>query len=1093
MIRTDDLNSVHTSALNSPTKKKVTTDSERSRDLDEPANIVADIEDLMVGSSFFSEPDIESPDLSSSVSLNNIPMNETDPVADGHFLSLFIENVTFYPVKGSLPTVHLSCRSSDKQIKVKLILKGMWIDCDYRAGTLIHLTPRSKINLVPDDITIDDNGFAQNVIAIDDNGLVQDVIVIDDNGLYLIYAPDRLVSITTVADAVSCIRKAALTLQMQPLASDSKPTIHLATGSIIHEVFEDILQQARGEPLSLDMRLKSAIHRNVLTVYACGVDEQQATDHILSILKNLPSWYNRFMRDTPHPEAKLIDELRANLPTISQRACIPKVYALEESVSSRRYGLKGKMDALILLRFPAADKDSIISMVVPLELKTGKVTNSTAHRAQTLLYTLLLADRYGLKINYGLLYYMATDMVLRIRATEAEIRALLMIRNRIASATVSQSLPRPINNPYQCKQCAQLANCATMLRLEEGRESDGSGSVDIANNAVLQAKIKEASELVDNGDFFRKWNRLVSLEEEESRRIVNFQSAISAKLIACNVEAKSKSFFGRITAHFQLSISSAGDLHNGDPARIADAAGNEVGIGFIESIMGDRLVVNCDRNISKALYTMAKDPSQLEIIDVLGSTLLISKDELMTGFTTSRSNLVQLHNPDKFQLYNLLVASKPPRFLVKEAPLVEFEGLDSDQVEAITLCLNAQDYALILGMPGTGKTTTLVSLIRHLTLTAGQRILVSAYTHSAVDNLLMKLKSAGISVLRLGNGDRINERLAEDIPNSQNFPTVASIRKALADRLVVGVTALGSNHAALAGISFDYAIIDEASQITVPSVVGPLLRAEKFILVGDHYQLPPLIRSSAAVTEGLNVSLFKILADAHPSAVAILSKQFRMCEDIQLIANKTVYNDMLRCGSEEVANGRLTIDLGRLFCKTCGDAPDCWLRTVLDSSRRVIFLDTDELPAREESETSSFANQKEALLIGYLVQATLSCDISAEQLCIIAPYRPQIRLLQSMPSIQDIEVSTVDRYQGRDKDCVIISFVRSNSSRCIGSLLSDWHRLNVAITRARRKLIMLGSWSTIMEHPQMAILRDLLMERGWVVRLPSHALEHDSI
>ena len=174
--------------------------------------------------------------------------------------------------------------------------------------------------------------------------------------------------------------------------------------------------------------------------------------------------------------------------------------------------------------------------------------------------------------------------------------------------------------------------------------------------------------------------------------------------------------------------------------------------------------------------------------------------------------------------------------------------------------------------------------------------------------------------------------------SNQQFKTVAEVETYYAKAQVVICTSLGINHPVFMRKRFDYCIVDEASQLTLPSCVGPLRLAESFVLVGDHFQLPPLVRSKAALKEGFGESLFKQLAEAHPQAMVQLRSQYRMNEEIMLVANRLVYNNLLQCGSEAVGRQKLEIRKAIRSCRCCEDSKQCWLRIALDSEYWKIFF-----------------------------------------------------------------------------------------------------------------------------------------------------------
>ncbi len=531
----------------------------------------------------------------------------------------------------------------------------------------------------------------------------------------------------------------------------------------------------------------------------------------------------------------------------------------------------------------------------------------------------------------------------------------MMIRNRLAaSAQNRKALPRPVLSSYTCGMCGQLENCAIMSRLHR---EEGSTVNDIVKDRACDL------ETFPSEAFFHKWISLVNLEEAESQasRAADMAAAPSERRVF-DVRVLSHrlldnlSGFGRVAVEFSAAGFKSCDFISGDPIVIYIQSDllHEVAIGFVSSISPTALsmTATCDREIGRCLQkarTFNNDDNQdFDHLTLRDTLFVIKKDEMSTGGVSSRSNLVRLYSPRQKALQRMLIDMEAPTFSAAvagedaycDAGGEESEGalrptedylsaLDEDQREAVSHCLKADQYALLLGMPGTGKTTTLVALIR-LLASRGKRVLVSSYTHSAVDNLLLKVEEAGTPVLRIGNVDKADARLSRCVLSTEHFDTVERIGGALREHLVIGATCLGANSQILGEVIFDYCIIDEASQVTVPIVLGPMLLARRHILVGDHFQLPPLVRSQQATQLGLDVSLFKMLAEAQPGAVATLSRQYRMNEDIQAIANATVYGGRLRCGSERVRTARLALPAADNFvCRACGTHPACWMRHVL--------------------------------------------------------------------------------------------------------------------------------------------------------------------
>ncbi|CAM9634020.1 unnamed protein product [Chrysoparadoxa australica] len=423
-------------------------------------------------------------------------------------------------------------------------------------------------------------------------------------------------------------------------------------------------------------------------------------------------------------------------------------------------------------------------------------------------------------------------------------------------------------------------------------------------------------------------------------------------------------------------------------------------------------------------------------------------------------------------------------------------ALNRDQRAAVKKVVTAQDYALLQGMPGTGKTSTICFVVR-LLIARGASVLVSSYTHSAVDNLLLKLRAGGVPCLRVGNAASVHPGIRDCcLDDSQGREeTVESYAKKVDEARVVGATCLSMKHAMFSRRVFDYCIVDEAGQITQPVILGTLRCAKVFVLVGDHQQLPPLVASSDAQAAGMSVSLFKRLSEAQPEALQHLRYQYRMCSDIMQLSNTLVYAGQLKCGNSQVA--KRTLMLPGFYQLL---APD-WVKQALDPAKKVVFIDTDRaVQSQPWVETcSSTTGTSSRRLVNYVecgvvvgcLRGMEAAGAVLSELGVICPYRSQLHLLTTKlgETYPDVEMNTIDKYQGRDKDAIIISFVRSNARGNTGELLKDLRRLNVALSRPKSKLILVGSSGTLRQCSTMVKLMDILTKNGWIQQLPQGAHE----
>jgi hypothetical protein len=450
------------------------------------------------------------------------------------------------------------------------------------------------------------------------------------------------------------------------------------------------------------------------------------------------------------------------------------------------------------------------------------------------------------------------------------------------------------------------------------------------------------------------------------------------------------------------------------------------------------------------------------------------------------------------------------------APM-HFSYLNRTQEDAVNKVLQAKDVAIVHGPPGTGKTTTLVEAI-YETLRRENQVLVCAQSNMAVDWISEKLVDRGINVLRIGNPTRVNDKMLSFTYERRfeahpDYELLWAIRKAIRDlrshrkrgddkyhqkmeRLkerateleirinaqlfgearVIASTLVGSANRLLEGQKFGTLFIDEAAQALEAACWIPIRRVSRVILAGDHCQLPPTVKSFAAMKAGLGKTLMERIVDNHPETVTLLKMQYRMNEEIMRFSSDWFYGNQVESAPE--VKYRSILDL---------DIPMTWIDTSLfvESGKR---KEEGEL-FKEEFVGESFGriNKAEAeltlLALEQYFQKIGKQRILDERLDvgIISPYRAQVQYLRRQlkkreffkPYRSLISVNTVDGFQGQERDIILISLVRANDEGQIG-FLRDLRRMNVAITRARMKLIILGDASTMTRHPFYKRLYDYI-------------------
>ncbi len=442
--------------------------------------------------------------------------------------------------------------------------------------------------------------------------------------------------------------------------------------------------------------------------------------------------------------------------------------------------------------------------------------------------------------------------------------------------------------------------------------------------------------------------------------------------------------------------------------------------------------------------------------------------------------------------------------------------LNPSQLAAVRHVLAAQDVAIIHGPPGTGKTTTLVQAILE-TIRRERRVLVCAPSNTAVDLLTEKLAERGVNVIRMGNPSRVSDLLLEHTLDAQvmahkNYNELRSMRQtaeqyreeagkqtrqfgweerehrrhlkdqarqlfAEADQLeryitedlleqvqVITCTLVGASNRAIRHLTYETVFIDEAAQALEPGCWIPIAKAGRVVLAGDHQQLPPTVKSEQAAREGLRETLFEKCIKRQPATARMLTVQYRMHEQIMQFSSEQFYDGQLSA-HDTVAHA----DLPAYDLRFAPDLP-------------VEFLDTAGFGFQEITiaESRSTANPEEAdLLLRRLAQLLETYDPADHEtdlltIGVIAPYRAQINYLKDAVEENDelagllqhrmLSVGTVDSFQGQERDIIAISLTRSNAQREIG-FLSDIRRMNVGMTRARKKLLLVGDSSTLGAHP----------------------------
>lgn len=509
---------------------------------------------------------------------------------------------------------------------------------------------------------------------------------------------------------------------------------------------------------------------------------------------------------------------------------------------------------------------------------------------------------------------------------------------------------------------------------------------------------------------------------------------------------------------------------------------------------------------------------EAESADVLesGGAFHLDRDDSEVTFDRGDAAIAKFADAkagtDEARLRDSILGSIPPRFAERKPVEWKDAALNEPQKEAVAHALSAREVALIHGPPGTGKTRTLVEVVRQA-VARGERVLVTAASNAAVDNLSVQLVHAGIAVVRIGHPARVSPEMeartldalleaSGAFDNARKWNTEAIDRKRRArmrlDRGQIGyremkeevkeanalhkdarmhlagiqdailsgarvicATAAGADSSLMGDMRFDLVVLDEATQAPDPIALVALARGARAVLAGDPCQLPPTVLDLHAAKEGLATTIFERLAASRPDTRRLLTVQHRMHEAIMAFPSASMYGGKL-VAHESVARRRLE-DLPGVTADPLRASP--WH-----------FLDTSGRGWSEESGTDdpSTRNPGEAERVADETRRLLSRGVPAADIAIITPYDAQVRLLREQLSSEvaaGVEIGTVDGFQGREREAVIVDLVRSNEEGEIG-FLADTRRMNVALTRAKRFLLVIGDGATLAEHAYYKLFLD---------------------
>ncbi|KAF4653625.1 hypothetical protein FOZ61_008856, partial [Perkinsus olseni] len=919
-------------------------------------------------------------------------------------------------------------------------------------------------------------GDPVNLVLADEKDAEAPVVICGETGNFLIFHPSILLSGTTVSNALPCHRKTLLQYLLSDVGYGAQNNIYATVGNAVHAILQSSLMFGRGR---LDEGyVRQAIEESKMDLWFSGFSNA-------SVLE-------RHVRERVPQIAKWLSEV---IP-----AKFSRMIAAEQNVHCQKFGLKGKIDAVMELTGGQGK--------ACLEIKTGKPWHT--HMGQVMLYHLLMMDLYGEEaVKGGLLevgYFNGnrnqrgppggappSAEVSEVTPNPTELDNLVCVRNTLALHLARKTLPPPIGSKWECERCPLASHCVAAHVVLEKRSATEFGCappVVVDSSGGLLA------------EYIRKWWRWLRREERagdhapvdvlENARVMEILLGEGKQLWRVEGDACGQ------------EISSGDELHVSyqryGPRNIATGEVTEV------SSQGSRIIVVLSMRDDgmpdippthgdiEDLERMATDANKSVYVNSKRLFKLTRVDWGSAGQTKrNRSLLLELAHDSSGRGWAAILAGAAKVQLPRLRPWVAvpvpyeirpaFETLNEGQKRAVCAALElvrqggseltGDRWALpVCGYPGTGKSSMLAVLLLGLRYGSERRVLLVSHTHTAVDNLLLKTKElAGTNNLkdfdfvRLGRSSStsVKPELAEHYPPSE-WPSVESISDFLRTRggRLVACTALACHNALLwppkppneedvptqpprvnssqpkildKGLpqppDFDIVLVDEAGQAADSTLWCSLKLATRgAILVGDQYQLPPVVKDRKCRDEGMSETLFARCA--REVASIELTAQYRMCRGIQRFVNELFYEGKLKCGSREVEDAKMP----RVFTTALAGP---WIEEMWNPEQPVVMIDVSQwrsaakeefISAADEKEDGRVYSRAEAQVIKSFVTTVPRHSVASEDMVILSPYVKQVKLIQGLLAAgdrSDVEIMTVDRSQGRDWKVVVISLVRSRS------------------------------------------------------------------
>lgn len=847
----------------------------------------------------------------------------------------------------------------------------------------------------------------------------------------LVIEPDFLINATTIANVIEkkkvCLNKYLLNLKKRNITNSNAALRGIMVGEIIDDY---VLQKTKFD------------------------FEKSFKKHFREKLHKIPFLKNEFFPQEIYRQISSQVYIVDTFIWASDKSKYERPLFIEPFYISPKYGLEGRMDMMYI--------NNSNSKIRIYELKSGKAPSSNKapwdnHSYQTYCYKLILDSVYQYKDIVPYVLYSSSENPIRDinfdltpELVEARNKIIAFIYNLIDEKTDRKRF-------IELQRNAMCFNCPAYLK----------------SDCMKDLKLFE-EELSENElDYYIGFFKLLEREKFQSRLQTSYlwkmtlaqRETMFTALSDLSIENISQ---GKIT--FRINKENNSDIRTGENVYIhrGNPVKEEIFRGSVIDIKKNNIIINLHKEL----------PSGMEI-----AKWCIDRAYSTSGTNAQHSGLYKFILGNK-RLKDLIFGEIKPEFRQRLGKKIKIdESLNENQKKAFDLCFKAKDYALIQGPPGTGKTYTIASIIKQF-IEDGKKVLVTAYTNRSVDNILITLKNkfAYKDFVRIGSIYNIDKEIIpytiNTIIDNYDIDEIASIKEDLLSKQVFASTTTSAVTTLIFdNIKFDVVIVDEAGQMTEPSTLTVITYAKKFLLFGDDKQLPPIVTDrsynnpfkdneylKSIGLRNLSKSLFERLwklnkkweAEANFKSTITLNMQYRMNEEIAKVSDVFFYNNIIQ--SHKNNKNHTLQDFKFKVPMEAGS-----LKSALNPLFPVCFINCKNDKASKENVT-------EANLVYNLVFNFLQGGIKPEQIGVIAPYKAQCALirkyLDAIPSsiniASNILVDTVERHQGGEKDIIIVSFTvgDENMLRFLSENNEEFllnRKLNVSITRAKRKLIIIGN------------------------------------